>query len=127
MRELRNILSVAAAQAHQDGQLYAKNIAEVIRCMKSRRKASSCRRRASDFGLQEPSPRTSLRRRATDAGAEQTASQAEPAGQDSLENLESRHIAELLKLHHGNRRQVAAALGISERTMYRKLKRYGLT
>jgi transcriptional regulator with PAS, ATPase and Fis domain len=40
--------------------------------------------------------------------------------------MEAQHIAELLKRHRGNRRQVAAALGISERTMYRKLKRYGL-
>jgi PAS domain S-box-containing protein len=128
VRELRNILSVAAAQASGDGQLNAKNIAEVIRCMKSRRKATSCRRRASDFGLEEPAPRTSLRRRTTDTEAEQTASEAAPADEEaSLENLESRHIAELLRLHHGNRRQVAAALGISERTMYRKLKRYGLT
>ena len=41
--------------------------------------------------------------------------------------MEAQHIVQLLELHQGNRRQVAAALGISERTMYRKLKRYGLT
>ncbi len=28
--------------------------------------------------------------------------------------------------HGGNRKQVAAALGVSERTLYRKLKRYAL-
>ena len=39
---------------------------------------------------------------------------------------QAKHIAELLQRHHDNRRQVAAALGISERTLYRKLKRYNL-
>jgi transcriptional regulator with PAS, ATPase and Fis domain len=40
--------------------------------------------------------------------------------------VEARHISELLQQYHDNRRQVAAALGISERTLYRKLKRYNL-
>jgi DNA-binding NtrC family response regulator len=134
IRELRNILSVAAAQA-TDGKLNAKNIAEVVRCMKSRRRAAS-KRRASDFGIKEsgdPRP-MALKRRTSDfapdeaAGQEAAMSATEAAtGEASLQNMESQHIAQLLKLHHGNRRQVAAALGISERTMYRKLKRYGLT
>ena len=45
----------------------------------------------------------------------------------SLTHVEAQHIAQLLHQYHGNRRQVATALGVSERTMYRKLKRYGLT
>ncbi|MEO1765886.1 sigma-54 interaction domain-containing protein [Thiobacter aerophilum] len=40
--------------------------------------------------------------------------------------LEARHIAEMLTRHQGNRRRVAQALGISERTLYRKLARYQL-
>jgi PAS domain S-box-containing protein len=44
----------------------------------------------------------------------------------TLKAIEATHIAELLRRHRGNRRQVAVALGISERTLYRKLKRYGL-
>jgi len=39
---------------------------------------------------------------------------------------EARHIAELLHRHQHNRRVVATALGISDRTLYRKIKRYQL-
>jgi two-component system response regulator AtoC len=132
IRELRNILSVAAAQV-TDGRLSAKNIAEVIRCMKSRRRAS-VKRRASDLGIEEDrSPRgTAHKRRTADFEAKPAPAPEKPAApvatdEHTLESMEAQHIVQLLKLHHGNRRQVAAALGISERTMYRKLKRYGLT
>jgi transcriptional regulator with PAS, ATPase and Fis domain len=43
-----------------------------------------------------------------------------------IAQLEADYIAELLKIHHGHRRNVADILGISERTLYRKLKQYGL-
>jgi DNA-binding NtrC family response regulator len=129
IRELRNILSVAAAQV-PDGRLDAKNITEVVRCMKSRRRAS-IKRRASDLGIEEPrSMRSTPHKRRTadfegDAAPGPETAPA-PTQEHTLQNMEAQHIAELLKLHRGNRRQVAAALGISERTMYRKLKRYGL-
>ena len=45
----------------------------------------------------------------------------------SLKAVEAGHIAELLRRYGGNRRQVAQALGVSERTLYRKLKRYHLS
>ena len=45
---------------------------------------------------------------------------------NALHDVEARHISELLQQYHDNRRQVASALGISERTLYRKLKRYHL-
>jgi len=44
----------------------------------------------------------------------------------SLEQLEKRAIRETLRLTGGNREQAAAMLGIGERTLYRKLKEYGL-
>jgi DNA-binding NtrC family response regulator len=44
-----------------------------------------------------------------------------------ITQLESDYIAELLKIHHGHRRNVADILGMSERTLYRKLKQYGLS
>ncbi|MDF1808083.1 MAG: sigma-54 dependent transcriptional regulator [Phycisphaerales bacterium] len=44
----------------------------------------------------------------------------------SLEQLEKRAIRETLKLTAGNREQTAKLLGIGERTLYRKLKEYGL-
>jgi DNA-binding NtrC family response regulator len=45
----------------------------------------------------------------------------------SMRELESRYMADLLTRFEGQRRPVAAAMGISERTLYRKLKRYGLS
>jgi two-component system response regulator HydG len=44
----------------------------------------------------------------------------------SLEQLEKRAIRETLKMTGGNREQTAKLLGIGERTLYRKLKEYGL-
>jgi DNA-binding NtrC family response regulator len=44
----------------------------------------------------------------------------------SMRGLESQYIAELLAEHRGKRARVAQILGISERTLYRKLKEYGL-
>jgi two-component system, NtrC family, response regulator AtoC len=43
-----------------------------------------------------------------------------------LPDVEARHIADLLAQHNNNRREVAELLEISERTLYRKLKRYHL-
>ena len=51
----------------------------------------------------------------------------EQQGQEpSIKGIESQYIAELLTEHHGKRSRVAQILGISERTLYRKLKQYGL-
>ena len=44
----------------------------------------------------------------------------------SLEDMEKRMIAESLQRFKGNRRVAAKALNISERTLYRKIKEYGL-
>ncbi len=44
----------------------------------------------------------------------------------SLEQLEKRAIRETLRLTGGNRERAAKMLGIGERTLYRKLKEYGL-
>ncbi|HET7691475.1 MAG TPA: helix-turn-helix domain-containing protein, partial [Gemmatimonadota bacterium] len=44
----------------------------------------------------------------------------------SLENLEKEAIARTLASVGGNRRRAADMLGIGERTLYRKLKQYGL-
>ena len=44
----------------------------------------------------------------------------------SLPELERAHIQGLLDTHQGHRARVAAALGVTERTLYRKLKRHQL-
>jgi len=44
----------------------------------------------------------------------------------SLEQIEKRAIRETLQLTGGNREKAAQMLGIGERTLYRKLKEYGL-
>ena len=44
----------------------------------------------------------------------------------SLEEAEKQLIANTLKMVDGNREQAATMLGIGERTLYRKIKDYGL-
>ncbi len=48
------------------------------------------------------------------------------AGGLSLDQIEKQAIRNALKMHAGNREQAAKMLGIGERTLYRKLKEYGL-
>ena len=47
------------------------------------------------------------------------------AGQP-LEEVEKRHISQTLELVEGNREKAAELLGIGERTLYRKIQKYGL-
>ena len=44
----------------------------------------------------------------------------------SMSEIERIAIETVLKEHDGNRRKAAQVLGIGERTLYRKLKEYGL-
>ncbi len=44
----------------------------------------------------------------------------------TLEELEKRYIAKVLKMTSGNRSKAARILGLSRRSLYRKLKKYGL-
>ncbi len=60
-------------------------------------------------------------------GARGHAQTAGPAPLPTLEDAERRLIGEALERFDGNRRQTAKALGISERTLYRKLKELGET
>ncbi len=58
-------------------------------------------------------------------------SPVDPANNDStikpLDEMEREMIEKALDKFRGNRRKVARALNISERTLYRKIKEYGLT
>ena len=60
------------------------------------------------------------------APAARSAAAMETNAPRSLADAEARHIATLLERHDHNRHAVAEALGISERTLYRKIKRYQL-
>ncbi|MEX2387264.1 MAG: helix-turn-helix domain-containing protein, partial [Phycisphaeraceae bacterium] len=44
----------------------------------------------------------------------------------NLEQIEKQAIRNALRINHGNRETAAKMLGIGERTLYRKLKEYGL-
>lgn len=44
----------------------------------------------------------------------------------TLDDLEKQHIKRALDRHNGNRRATAKELGFSDRTLYRKIKQYGL-
>lgn len=57
--------------------------------------------------------------------AEEIKENDEEAGR-SLEELEKDTISKALAHNNGRRKQAAAQLGISERTLYRKIKEYGL-
>jgi transcriptional regulator with PAS, ATPase and Fis domain len=99
VRELRNILLAAAA--HTAGaRIHASHIAKVLttgRC------ALGPAHRLSASPLPSPSPSPT-----------------------TLRDLESQLIIKLLRKHGGSRRKAATALGVSERTLYRKLNRYKL-
>jgi two-component system, NtrC family, response regulator AtoC len=105
IRELRNILFVAASHCHSNN-IDASLIAGVLD-----EHAENRQRKAS--GMEQQS------RVETDSAAGHAAA-------PTLKDIEARHIAELLQKHDYSRKQVAAALGVSERTLYRKLKRYAL-
>ena len=45
----------------------------------------------------------------------------------TLEEVERHYITEALKLSQGNREEAAKMLGIGERTLYRKIKDFGLS
>jgi DNA-binding NtrC family response regulator len=49
-----------------------------------------------------------------------------PGGEGTLENMEKRMIAETLRSEGGSRTRAAEQLGISRRTLHRKLNEYGL-
>ena len=61
---------------------------------------------------------------AEDAGHYRTGGMPETL---SLEQHEKEMIIKALEAHKGKRKDAAKALGISERTLYRKINEYGIT
>ena len=76
---------------------------------------------ASRTGVVEPGHLPPLQGLGDDGADGQIRIQGEP----SLEEIERHYLADLLQRYDGNRRKVAEVLGVSERTAYRMLARYG--
>lgn len=107
VRELRNILFIAATRSHNrriDAALIDSVINNLPHCTDSDETA----------GIK------------TKLVVHATVSAADTAGQVTLKDIEAQHIKDLLDQYQGNRKKVADALGISERTIYRKLKGLGI-
>ncbi len=63
-----------------------------------------------------------------DQGMHRAYAESEVIDEDlSLANAEKELIKKALRKHNGRRKEAAAELGISERTLYRKIKEYGVT
>ncbi len=75
---------------------------------------------AGDLELATPRPRTV-------SGPAPEATLPEGAGATRMDDIEKQLIQELLARHNGHRKTVAAILGVTERTLYRKLSKHGLT
>jgi len=103
VRELRNILFIASTQC-KDGDINADTITDVMRIHSQ---SQEQHKPAQQMASVTPAVVT----------------EDKPA---SLNDLEAKHITSLLAKHNDNRRLVAQALGVSERTLYRKIKKYGI-
>jgi len=99
VRELRNLLQEVAAYSPA-GRIEAETI---VRALHERQERTPA-------GATDPAG----------GGRPVRATPPPPAESERL------YLADVLARHNGHRRRTADALGISERTLYRKLKRYGL-
>jgi transcriptional regulator with PAS, ATPase and Fis domain len=111
VRELRNVLFIAATRS-QNGRINADLIENVIHnlphCMSSK--------------LDELAEKN-LDRFVISTVADHAGHNDVPV---TLKDIEAQHIKDLLEQFQGNRKKVAETLGISERTIYRKLKGLGI-
>ena len=112
VRELRNILFIAATHS-VNREIDASLVKNVINNLPHRSEQTTPE-------LSDPAYAGS----AVPLTAGPGAGNAEPV---SLKRMEEKHIRELLDRYEGNRKKVAIALGISERTIYRKLKQLGIS
>jgi transcriptional regulator with PAS, ATPase and Fis domain len=111
VRELRNILWVAAVNA-PEGHISEELIAAAL-------PQGANGSRQGEWGLHQSALAnggTGSARISVDGGPQRTLRR----------EWEAEHLAQVLSRHNGNRRAVAEELGVSERTVYRKLKDLGL-
>ena len=110
IRELRNVLFIAATHSQNreiNGELIGNVIKNLPQCNSEDMEARAEKNYTPPIKTTRPA--------STMPPAEQSSS--------TLKDLESEHIRQLLDRYDGNRKRVAQALGISERTIYRKLKK----
>jgi len=108
IRELKSIIEIAAAMS-KDEKIDKSIIDEIIQNIPHARKKQQ---------IVQESPQPSV-----PSASEILQNNSFSA---SLVKLEKQHINDLLENFQGNRKQAADALGVSERTLYRKLKRLGI-
>ncbi|MFY9974336.1 MAG: sigma 54-interacting transcriptional regulator [Chromatiaceae bacterium] len=125
VRELRNILRVAVAHLGHDhrGVITRDAIAHGLGMR-------------DHFASAAPGPRSRAKglTLAVEGRGQATSPRREgPATADELprppaflETVEAGYLSRMLREHGGNRRRVAKAMGISERTLYRRLAKYEL-
>jgi len=106
VRELGNILQVAASRA-RGGRIGRQEVARVLRDKEAAQGRVATRTHGSQaHGFRGDGPSTH--------------------GVPSLAEVERDHLAKILARHGGHRRDTARAMGISERTLYRKLRKLDL-
>ena len=115
VRELRNILFIAATHC-VNGGIDARLIEKAM-LQATRNGAQSGETGATVIRSSSPLQDCDLPVSAHSHGV---------SAATSLQEVEALHIADLLARYNNNRRKVADHLSISERTLYRKLKRYHL-
>lgn len=112
-------LSPEAEQAIVAGE-WSGNVRELANALE--RAAIVCE--GSEIGHSDLDPVPVWRSKGSTQAA--AADRAAPGGVQSLEHIERRAIEQALASVDGNRRKAAELLGIGLRTLYDKLKRYGL-
>jgi transcriptional regulator with PAS, ATPase and Fis domain len=105
VRELRNILQ--AASAHANGVVVDRSLIE--------RTISGSPMAVLSKAQPEPA-----------AGERPATPTGNPPCNASLQDVECEHLKHLLRVHGGDRAAIAESLGVSVRTVYRKLKRHRL-
>lgn len=113
IRELRNVLFIAATHSHNreiNGALIETVIKNLPQCNEE------------DIANRAERNYTPPGRAAKSSSESQQAAKT-PA---TLRDIEADHIRQLLDRYNGNRKRVANSLGVSERTIYRKLKKLDL-
>jgi transcriptional regulator with PAS, ATPase and Fis domain len=113
IRELRNVLFIAATHSHNreiNGELIDQVIKNLPQC------------NDEDIAIRAERNYTSPERAAQSTSESQQVAKTP----STLRDIEADHIRQLLDRYSGNRKRVAESLGVSERTIYRKLKKLDL-